>query len=243
MSNENILAKNIKSLGSVDGSGKMFDQIAKRYDLLNKIISFGMDKSWRRKLVKSLPENGEVLDVATGTGDVAIEVASAYPNTKVVGLDPSVNMLAQGEIKVANLNLEDRIKLVKGDALDLPFENDRFAGACVSFGVRNFPDRLKGLKEINRVTAKGGVITILELSDPETGFLNKLSSFYLRAIVPKLGALFSLSSEYRYLQKSIEAFPAPLEFKKIMKQAGIENITISRMPFGVAYLYVGRANK
>jgi len=224
------------------GSGKMFDLIAKRYDLLNKIISFGLDKDWRRKLVKSLPQNGEVLDVATGTADVAIEIVKTYPNVNVVGLDPSVNMLAQGETKIASLKLKDRVKLIEGSALDLPFEENRFVGSCVSFGVRNFPDRLKGLREINRVTAKGGTIAILELSEPKTGMFAIFSRYYLRTVVPAFGALFSASSEYRYLQKSIEEFPLPQKFKQLMNQAGIVDVTLLRMPFGVAYLYVGKAN-
>lgn len=224
-----------------NGTGLMFDQIAKRYDLLNRLISLGLDQSWRRALVASLPKQGEILDVATGTADVALAIAKAYPTTQVVGLDPSVNMLDVGREKVDRKTWQDRIELTVGDAMDMPYESDRFAGSCVAFGVRNFPDRLQGMREMNRVTQAGGAVSVLELSEPRDGLLAPFVRIHVHHIVPWLGAILSGNVEYRYLQKSVEAFPPAEDFKKIMEDAGIREIEIKRMPFGVAHLYVGKA--
>ena len=226
-----------------DGSGQMFDQIAHRYDLLNRLISLGLDQSWRRKLIASLSSQGEILDVATGTADVALAIAKTYPQTTVVGLDPSVNMLNVGRVKVDRRTQNDRVHLMEGTALDMPYESNRFAGSCVAFGVRNFPDRLQGMKEMNRVTQEGHSVSVLELSEPRDGFLSPFVRFHVHHIVPWMGALLSGNQEYRYLQKSVEAFPPPNDFKTLMEEAGIVDIEIQRMPFGVAHLYVGKATK
>ena len=224
-----------------DGSGQMFDQIAHRYDLLNRLISLGLDQSWRRKLIASLSSHGELLDVATGTADVALAIAKKYPQTQVVGLDPSINMLNVGRTKVERQNQDQRVHLMEGDALDMPYESNRFTGSCVAFGVRNFPDRLQGMKEMNRVTQPGCPVSVLELSEPRDGLLAPFVRFHVHHVVPWLGALLSGNQEYRYLQKSVEAFPPPDHFKNLMNEAGIINVDIQRMPFGVAHLYVGQA--
>ena len=225
-----------------DGSGQMFDQIAGRYDLLNRIISLRFDQGWRRKLVASMPAQGELLDVATGTADVALSLAKAYPEVTVMGVDPSVNMLDVGRQKVRKRALIDRVSLMMGDALDMTYESDRFAGSCVAFGVRNFPDRLQGMREMNRVTVSGGPVAVLELSEPRDGLLGPFVRFHVHHVVPWMGAILSGNSEYRYLQKSVEAFPPPEDFKTMMEVAGITDVQIQRMPFGVAHLYVGLAS-
>ncbi|MCA9547288.1 MAG: class I SAM-dependent methyltransferase, partial [Myxococcales bacterium] len=134
-----------------DGSGQMFDRIARRYDLLNRILSLGLDRSWRRKLVAALPDQGRLLDVATGTGDVALALAKAYPQVTVTGLDPSVGMLDVGRGKVTARQLDARVELIEGDAQAMPFPDNHFAGACIAFGIRNVPDRARGLAEMARV--------------------------------------------------------------------------------------------
>ena len=225
-----------------DGSGLMFDQIAKRYDLLNRLISLGLDQSWRKKLVASLPDNGELLDVATGTADVALALSKAYPKVNIVGLDPSVNMLDVGRIKVGKRHLNERICLDVGTALAMPYASNRFSGSCVAFGVRNFPDRLLGMKEMNRVTTEGGSVSVLELSEPRDGIFSPFVRLHVHHIVPWMGAILSGNKEYRYLQKSVQAFPPPEDFAKLMEEAGINDIKIYRMPFGVAHLYVGKAS-
>jgi demethylmenaquinone methyltransferase/2-methoxy-6-polyprenyl-1,4-benzoquinol methylase len=226
-----------------DGSGQMFDQIARRYDLLNRIISLRFDQGWRRKLVASLPNTGELLDVATGTADVALSLAHTYPSVTVMGLDPSVNMLEVGHEKVDRDQLPERVSLEVGTALDMHYQSNRFAGSCVAFGVRNFPDRLQGMREMNRVTQAGGPVAVLELSEPRDGLFAPFVRFHVHHVVPWLGAILSGNREYRYLQKSVQAFPSPQKFAELMEDAGIRDIRIQRMPFGVAHLYVGQASE
>ncbi len=227
-----------------DGSGQMFDQIAKRYDLLNRMISMGLDRGWRRRLVNAVGKNpqGEILDVATGTADVALDVARRYGEMKVTGLDPSTGMLEVGQQKVQSLDLQDRVELVEGDAQSMDFESNRFDASCISFGIRNVPDRALGLSEMNRVTKKGGAIVVLELSEPEGGLLAPFARFHVHVVVPTLGALISGSKEYRYLQKSVKAFPPATEFAEMMSAAGINDVEVQRLSFGAAYLYIGYAS-
>jgi demethylmenaquinone methyltransferase/2-methoxy-6-polyprenyl-1,4-benzoquinol methylase len=223
------------------GSGAMFDAIAPRYDLMNRLISLGLDQSWRRQLVESLASaEGPLLDVATGTADVALALAKAYPDRHLTGLDPSVNMLAVGRSKVAKIGWDERITLVEGDAQAMSFPDDHFAGCCISFGIRNVPDRLQGLKEMARVTRPGGVVSILELGEPRRGLLAPFARFHVHTVVPTLGTLLSGSKEYRYLAKSIAAFPPPEEFAALMAQAGLRDVQVTPMSWDAAHLYVGR---
>jgi demethylmenaquinone methyltransferase/2-methoxy-6-polyprenyl-1,4-benzoquinol methylase len=226
------------------GSGEMFDQIAERYDRLNRIISLGIDQAWRRKMVSSLQlENAgpcEVLDLATGTADVAIQVVStAGIDAKVVGLDPSKGMLAVGQTKVDAAGLQT-VELVCGDAEALPFEDDRFDGITIAFGIRNVPDRAKALREMARVTKPEGRVAILELGEPKGGLLGPLARFHIRHVVPWLGALLSGSKEYRYLQKSVGAFPEPEDFASLMEESGLEMVDLHKLTFGVCNLYVAK---
>lgn len=224
-----------------DGSGQMFDRIARRYDLLNRILSLGLDRSWRRKLVASLPDQGRLLDVATGTGDVALALAKAYPEVSVTGLDPSVGMLDVGREKVTARSLDPRVELIEGDAQAMPFPDDHFAGACIAFGIRNVPDRAKGLSEMARVVEPGGPIVVLELGEPRKGLLAPFARFHVRHVVPLIGAVLSGDAEYRYLQKSVAAFPVPEAFCELMTDAGLKDATYEAMPFDAAHLYVGYA--
>lgn len=223
------------------GSGAMFDRIAERYDLMNRLISFGLDKSWRKKLLAALNLNpGEaLLDVATGTADVAIDACKAIEGLTSVGLDPSVGMLGVGQRKVQEGGFESRIELVEGDALDMPFEDNRFHASCVSFGIRNFPDRLQGLREMTRTVRPGSRVVVLELSEPRKGFLAPFARMHIHHIVPALGSALSGDREYAYLAKSIRAFPTPEEFAALMTEAGLVDVHFTPMTFGVAHLYVG----
>ena len=191
-----------------EGSGAMFDGIAARYDLVNRVISLGIDQSWRRKTVRALELGAghRVLDLATGTADLAIQVAESEPSVSVVGLDPSAKMLAVGHEKVERAGLSGRVELVQGDAQALPFEDDSFDSVCIAFGIRNVPDRAQALREMSRVTRPGGRIAILELSEPRTGLFGKMARFHIHSVVPFVGALLSGVKEYRYLQRSIAAF-------------------------------------
>jgi demethylmenaquinone methyltransferase/2-methoxy-6-polyprenyl-1,4-benzoquinol methylase len=221
----------------------MFDQIAARYDLLNRLMSFGLDRRWRRRLVQSLalssPEAGAVLDIATGTADVAIAISAAHPEVQVVGLDPSTRMLQQGAAKIESLGLGERIRLVRGDALEMPFATGHFAASCISFGIRNVPDRLGCLREMRRVTRQDGVVAVLELCEPQRGFLSPLVRWHVRRIVPTLGSWLSRSAEYRYLQRSMAAFPPPDQFLQLMHDAGLARPQATAMGFGAVHLYRG----
>jgi demethylmenaquinone methyltransferase/2-methoxy-6-polyprenyl-1,4-benzoquinol methylase len=224
------------------GSGEMFDRIAPRYDLLNRINSFGLDILWRRALIKSLQCSGddEILDVATGTADVAIALAKYYKECRVEGLDPSANMLAVGREKIEKAALSPRVTLVQGDGQALPYEDSRFAAACISFGIRNVPDRLRCLQEMRRVVRPGGVVAVLELGEPEKGFFAPLARFHVHHIVPRLGALVSSPEEYRYLQTSIQAFPNPEAFLGMMQEAGLEGLAHESFAFGATNLFTGK---
>ncbi|HET9960240.1 MAG TPA: bifunctional demethylmenaquinone methyltransferase/2-methoxy-6-polyprenyl-1,4-benzoquinol methylase UbiE [Polyangiaceae bacterium] len=224
------------------GSGRMFDAIAGRYDLLNRVLSFGMDQSWRRKTARALNlgSKARVLDLATGTADLALQVVREAPDCHVVGLDPSINMLEVGRRKVAELGLSGSIELLEGDAQQLPFGDAEFDGVCIAFGIRNVPDRSRALREMARVTRPNGRIAILELSEPEGGLLGAIARFHVHSVVPHLGALLSGASEYRYLQRSIAAFPPAREFQQVISDAGIEPLELIPLRFGVCHLYVGK---
>jgi demethylmenaquinone methyltransferase / 2-methoxy-6-polyprenyl-1,4-benzoquinol methylase len=221
------------------GSGEMFDGIAPRYDLLNRILSLGIDQRWRTKTVQALElrPRARVLDLATGTADLAIKVAVAEPEASVVGVDPSSGMLEIGRRKVLREGLAARIELQQGDAQALPFPERTFDGVCMAFGIRNVPDRPRALLEIARVTRPGGRVAILELSEPR-GILGPLARFHVHTLVPWFGALLSGAREYRYLAQSIAAFPPPDEFVNMLEQAGLRSLRAEPLSFGACHLYV-----
>jgi demethylmenaquinone methyltransferase/2-methoxy-6-polyprenyl-1,4-benzoquinol methylase len=218
----------------------MFDGIAARYDLVNRVISLGIDQSWRRKTVRSLKlaPSHRVLDLATGTADLAIQVARTNPSLKVVGLDPSGKMLDVGRSKVTRAGLDARVELVQGDAQALPFADASFDSVCIAFGIRNVPDRAKALREMSRVTRAGGRIAILELSEPRGGLLGAVARFHIHAVVPYVGALLSGVKEYQYLQRSIAAFPPAAEFAALMAASDLDVVAVHPLTFGVCHLYV-----
>jgi len=227
------------------GSGQMFDRIAGRYDLLNRLMSFGVDRRWRRKQVAALAlEPGyRVLDLATGTADVALSILASHPEVTIVGTDPSEGMLEVGRGKRDRLGLGDKLELNVGvaEAIDLP--DDAVDATTISFGIRNVPDRPAALREMARVTRPGGRIAILELSEPRGGVMGPLARFHVHHVVPRLGALLSGSKEYRYLQRSIAAFPPAEEFASLMEECGLEIVEVESLTFGVAHLYVATPRK
>lgn len=228
------------------GSGTMFDAIAERYDLLNRILSMGIDLRWRALAAEHLladparaREPLRFLDLATGTADLAIRVAEMYPRATLVGTDPSQGMLLQGRRKVSEGSLDGRIALDVGDAQCIDAETDSFDGVTISFGIRNVPNRERALAEMARVTKPGGRVCILELSEPEDrGLFGKLARFHVHTVVPALGAWLSGAKEYAYLQKSIEAFPPAADFANSMRAHGLEVLEVLPLTFGVAHLYV-----
>ena len=220
----------------------MFDAIAPRYDLLNRLLSLGIDQRWRRRLVQQLMLQGDalVLDHATGTADLALLIARSVPGVRVVGVDPSSEMLRVGSAKVEAAGLSARVTLQRGDAEDLSaFEPRSIDAVSMAFGIRNVPDRARALHEMARVKRAGGRIAILELSEPRGGLLGPVARWHVHSVVPWVGGLLSGAREYRYLQKSIAAFPPPEEFARTMRESGIRVVSVEPLTFGVCHLYVG----
>jgi demethylmenaquinone methyltransferase/2-methoxy-6-polyprenyl-1,4-benzoquinol methylase len=227
------------------GSGAMFDRIAARYDTVNRVLSLGLDQRWRRRVVRALGlakgelgEHPRVLDVATGTGDLAIEIARSHPGVTVIGLDPSPGMLAVAQQKLVKRGLADRVSLLEGDAQALPQKNCEVDAATIAFGIRNVPDRALGLRELARVVRPGGRIAVLELGEPKKGVLAAAARFHSHHFVPRIGALLSGKREYRYLQKSVAAFPPAEQFADMMRAAGLKVLEVVPMTFGVCTLYL-----
>lgn len=229
----------------LEGSGGMFDGIAARYDLLNRLLSLGIDQGWRQATAGELGETGvsRVLDLATGTGDLAIQIATKYPTARIEAVDPSPRMLDVAREKMKARGLLDRINLELGVAEKLPYPDRHFDAVSIAFGIRNVPDRIRGLTEMGRVTRSGGRVAILELSEPQSGFLGPLARFHVHTVVPWLGGLLSGSREYQYLQRSIAAFPPPNEFARMMEQAGLQVLRVVPLTFGVCHLYVGEPRR
>lgn len=230
------------------GSGSMFDKIASGYDRLNRLMSLGLDKRWRRRAVQALqlPEDAMVLDLATGTGDLAIAIARQHHSAKVFGLDPSRNMLGVAQHKVSKYLdktrtlLRTRVGLVAGDAQNIPFRSSIFDATVMAFGIRNVPNRVLALEEIARVTKRGGRVAILELGTPSSGLVGFLSALYVRTVLPTLGKLLSSGREYKYLQQSMDTFPSPETFRPMMEKAGIEVLSVKSMGLGTCHLFVGQ---
>jgi demethylmenaquinone methyltransferase/2-methoxy-6-polyprenyl-1,4-benzoquinol methylase len=220
----------------------MFDNIAFRYDFLNHFLSFGIDRCWRRKAVKIISEtqkNPEILDVATGTGDLAVAALKLNP-VKITGIDISRKMLEKGREKIIKKGYSDRIELLSGDSEDIPFNENSFDVAMVAFGVRNFADPLKGLSEMRRVLRNGGLIMILEFSKPSKFPFRQIYYFYFMRILPLLGRLFSKSrNAYTYLPESVMQFPDNEQFIDLMEKAGFSGVRQKGVTGGVASIYTG----
>lgn len=229
------------------GSGAMFDGIAPRYDLLNLLASFGLDRRWRRALVRALrpvdPAAPALLvDVATGTADVALALGRAYPAARVVGVDPSPVMLLHGARKLVRGGLSGRSLLLRGDGQRLPLPDGVADGVSIAFGIRNVPDRAACAREMARVARPGAPLAVLELGEPRAGPLRFLARLHVHAVVPALGAFLSGSREYRYLARSIAAFPPPPAFARLLgEEGGWREVQVQRMAFDAAHLYLGRA--
>ncbi|MFB9121044.1 bifunctional demethylmenaquinone methyltransferase/2-methoxy-6-polyprenyl-1,4-benzoquinol methylase UbiE [Bergeyella porcorum] len=216
----------------------MFDNIAPKYDLLNHVLSMKIDVLWRETLVKWMNKDQPqlVLDVATGTGDLAIAV---HKGTKanIVGLDLSQQMLNVGIEKVKKQNLQNSISMMKGDAENLPFEDNKFDAVSVAFGVRNFENLTKGLAELRRVVKEGKSVYILEFSKVE-GFLAPFYMFYFKNILPMIGRLVSKDNRaYTYLPDSVNAFPYGEKMKQILLDTGFKSVEYKKLSLGIATIY------
>ncbi|MAN58423.1 MAG: bifunctional demethylmenaquinone methyltransferase/2-methoxy-6-polyprenyl-1,4-benzoquinol methylase UbiE [Flavobacteriaceae bacterium] len=219
---------------------QMFDTISGNYDGLNRVISLGSDVAWRKKVIQLVaarnPES--ILDIATGTGDLAIQFAEATAATRIVGLDLSEGMLSVARKKTANLPVTSRIEFIKGDSEALPFSDSTFDAITVSFGIRNFEDLEKGLSEILRVLKPGGLFVILETSVPTTFPVKQGYYAYTKLILPLIGKLFSKDKvAYSYLSESASSFPFGEKLNNILLKIGFKEVQHKPQTFGVATIY------
>ncbi len=225
---------------------QMFDDIATQYDLLNHTLSFGIDRGWRKKGILSLkdisPKN--ILDIATGTGDLALEAYMRLQPKKILGIDISEGMMDIGRQKVGKAGLSGKIEFEKQDCADLHIETDMFDAAMAAFGVRNFQDLDKSLQEILRVLRPGGKLMILELSVPEHFPMKQAYYIYSKIIIPTIGRLISGSkAAYSYLPKSIAAFPQNKEMAGILTKNGFVDVMYKKLTFGICTMYLGTKGK
>ena len=218
---------------------QMFDTISGEYDDLNRVISFGIDLKWRKKVVKLVSETEpkNILDVATGTGDLAINLAKTSA-TEIIGLDISDGMLEVGRKKINNKNIDSVVSMIMGDSEDLPFENNKFDAITVAFGIRNFENLEKGLSEILRVLKPNGIFVILETSVPTNPIYKFGYNTYLKYILPTIGKLFSKDRvAYKYLSESASVFPYGEALNNILRKIGFINVVDNPQTLGVATIY------
>lgn len=220
----------------------MFDSIAWRYDFLNHFLSFNTDRLWRRKAIRIIgryKKNPFILDVATGTGDLAITAMSLDP-VKITGIDISGEMLAIGRRKIEKKGLSSKIELLTGDSEEIPFPDNTFDVAMAAFGVRNFTDPLKGLSEMSRVLKSEGMIMVLEFSRPRGIIFSNIYKFYFLKVLPFFGKLFSKdTSAYSYLPESVMKFPDNEEFLNLLGKAGFVRTVQKKLSGGIASIYTG----
>jgi demethylmenaquinone methyltransferase / 2-methoxy-6-polyprenyl-1,4-benzoquinol methylase len=220
---------------------KMFNEIAGKYDFLNHFLSFGIDRRWRKRLVKILAKKSpeQILDVATGTGDLAIAISKLNPE-KIIGIDIALNMLKIAEEKTSRLGLSGMISFVEGDSEHIPFPDGSFDAVTVAFGVRNYENLDRGLQEMRRVLVPGGSMLILEFSQPGSMLMRGLYRFYSKTFIPVAGRLISKHHRaYSYLPETVATFPSGDAFLAIMTRAGMRNTCRYPLTSGIATIYYG----
>jgi demethylmenaquinone methyltransferase/2-methoxy-6-polyprenyl-1,4-benzoquinol methylase len=218
---------------------KLFNKVAERYDALNTFFSLGMDRLWRKRLSEEIRGADTVLDVATGTGEVAIETAGSLTGCRVVGADPSARMLELARKKIVATGNTGRITLARCDAEHLPFKDGAFDAVTIAFGIRNTADPLKSLKEMKRVLRPGGKAGIMEFAIPRNRFFAPVYLFYFRNFLPFVGSLFGTGVEYKYLSESTSAFPQRERFVKLMEDAGFSTGKPVELMMGIVIIYTG----
>ena len=226
---------------SAEPSWKLFDRIAHRYDPLNRLLSFGTDQSWRKRLTRYLPDGPvHILDMATGTGDQLLMLAAHRQNLTGVGIDPSREMLALAPAKAEKAGLQGRVSFMPGAAESIPFPDGSFDAATISFGIRNVADLRGSLREMTRVLRSNGRLIILEFSLPSNSLIRASYLLYFRHVLPRLGGLISGDPQaYRYLNKTVETFPYGDAFASIMRETGLEQVSATPLTFGIATIYCG----
>ena len=221
----------------------MFDNIAPTYDRLNHLLSMNVDRLWRRRAVKAVAGTNpsSILDVATGTGDLAVALARRIPSARVTGVDLSAEMLRVAEAKIAERGLADRIAVREGDAEHLEFADSQFDAVTVAFGVRNFEDIGAGLREMHRVLKSGGLLVVLELATPQNKPFKAIYEKYSHAVLPRIGGLVSSDDKaYEYLPASVDEFPSPERFLDMLNDAGFADCRAKSQSFGIATIFTAR---
>ncbi len=221
----------------------IFASVTDKYDFLNRFLSGRRDVAWRKRTVSEMKffHTNRFLDVASGTGDLALDCANTYPDVNVTGVDFVQEMVDKGSEKVSNRELKDRVELEWGDATHLQFEDDSFDVTAIAFGIRNIPDKVKALSEMKRVIVENGQVMVLELTTPEPGFWRSTYSFYLNGVLPKLAKLFTKNpAAYAYLADSIMNFPTRKKFVALMESIGLKNCRAIPLTFGICTLYIGK---
>ena len=222
----------------------IFSSITNKYDFLNRFLSLRQDLLWRKKAVEKMKffKSYKFLDIATGTGDLAINTVNSHPNVKAIGIDFVQNMIDYGNDKIKDQNLKARLDLKWGDATDIDYEDNTFDVTAMAFGIRNIPDKVKALNEMKRVALPDGQILILELTTPDPGFFKNIYSFYLNGLLPKTAKWFTANpAAYEYLADSIMNFPTRSEFITLLDSIGLRNIKAIPLSLGICTLYI--ANK
>ncbi|MBC8413656.1 MAG: bifunctional demethylmenaquinone methyltransferase/2-methoxy-6-polyprenyl-1,4-benzoquinol methylase UbiE [Nitrospira sp.] len=232
-----------KSVKDPEKIQSMFSTIAGRYDLLNRVLSLGIDRYWRKLAVRQLKggPDAHFLDVATGTCDVTLEIIKQCPpGVKVTGVDFSEGMLEFGREKIINAGLQERVNIRFADVTELPFEDGSFDSCIIAFGIRNVQDYKKGISEMARVVKKGGKVVILEFTTAQNKFLKMPYEFYIRRVLPFIGELISgKKGAYKYLPASMLEFPPPEELKMAMEETGLKDVVFNKLTFGITAVHVG----
>ncbi len=237
----NVLPYKDKDTSKKEQIAAMFNSISGKYDFLNHFLSLGIDILWRKQAVRLLKKHQPklILDIATGTGDFAIEALSLHPE-KIIGVDISEGMLSVGREKLTKKNLTNKIELLSGDSEILPFEDNFFDAVIVSFGVRNFENLEKGLSDMLRVLKPGGKVVILEFSKPKSFPFKQIYQFYFQWILPKIGKLISKNhAAYTYLPDSVKAFPDGDDFLNILNKIGFQKNQCTPLTLGISSIYSG----
>ena len=229
--------------GKKEQVAQMFNNIAHRYDFLNHFLSLGIDTIWRKKAIACLKQENPklLLDIATGTGDLAITANKILNPDKIIGIDISEGMLSFGREKLLKMKLQQKIQLISGDSENIPFKENYFDAATVAFGVRNFENLDKGLAEINRVLKTGGSLVVLEFSKPKAFPIKQIYNFYFNQILPAIGKIVSKDDRaYSYLPESVQAFPDGNDFIVHLQKAGFKQTYYKTLMFGIASIYYGK---
>lgn len=239
---DSVVPQKDSSLSKKEQVADMFDNIAFKYDFLNRFLSAGIDITWRKKAIKQLAslQPKKVLDVATGTADVALMTYDILKPTNIIGIDISEGMLDLGRQKITAKGLQNTIQLYKGDSENIAFEDNSFDAITVAFGVRNFQNLLKGLQEMKRVLQPGGKLVVLEFSKPKNIVFKQFYNLYMNVIAPSFGKLFAKNKDaYQYLNDSVQAFPEGQTFLNIMHEAGFTHTYLKSLSLGICTIYCG----